>query len=66
MSRRSTRQALQDAIATFQAAGSPIKGLIMRPNGDLVLLTDTPPGALVNEDQTDWVDLAGTSPITGA
>lgn len=67
MSRAGRKHLIADTLAAFAAAGCPVKGARLCANGDVLLLTDTPSGALPsNDDDGDWVSLAGEEEVPGA
>jgi hypothetical protein len=66
MNRVARKHLITDTLAAFVAVGQPVKGVRICDNGDVLLLTDTPPGAVPSNDDGDWVDLAGETEIPRA
>jgi hypothetical protein len=66
MNRVARKHLITDALAAFLAVGQPVKGVRICENGDVLLLTDTPPEAVASNDDGDWVDLAGQTEIPRA
>lgn len=66
MNRVARKHLIADTLAAFAALGREVKGARICDNGDVVLLTDTPAGALASNDDADWVDLAGEKEVPGA
>ncbi|MDB5458112.1 MAG: hypothetical protein JWP92_3697 [Caulobacter sp.] len=69
MSERVTKAAMTQAIAAMSAAGRPVLALRLCANGDMLLLTETPAGALPvadNDGGNDWTTLAGAPEISRA
>lgn len=62
---RATR-ILRDTLATFEAAGHPVRGLRLYPDGTIDLLTEAPPMSPIANDDVDWVDLAGQTKASSA
>jgi hypothetical protein len=66
VNRVSRKHLIVDTMAAFAALGRDIKGARICNNGEVVLLTDAPSGALASNDDGDWVSLAGEKDISGA
>lgn len=66
MNRVARRHLITDTLAAFVAAGHPLRGARICENGDLLLLTDEPAGALPSNDDGEWVDLAGQTDLSSA
>lgn len=62
-----TKATIERAIAAMDARGHQVVAARICSNGDVVLLTETPPGLLpVQEDDGDWVSLAGAAEVSRA
>lgn len=60
MTRTEHRRILADTISVLMRGGVPVTAARICANGDVLLLTQNPPGALDSPDSSaDWVDLAG-------
>lgn len=66
MNRLTRKHLIADVLAAFAATGQPVKGARLCDNGDVVLLTEAPSGALASNDDGNWVDLAGQENVSGA
>jgi hypothetical protein len=53
-------------IAALEAAGHPVTGMRLCTNGDVCLTTEPLPRLSSDNDDGDWVDLAGTPEISRA
>lgn len=65
MSAQSKRQ-LKEAIEAMREAGIPVRAARLSTDGSILLLTETPEGALASNDDENWVDFAGTPKVSGA
>jgi hypothetical protein len=64
-----SKAALVRAIGAMDAAGHRVVAARLCANGDFLLLTESPAGALPvadNDGAQDWTDLAGTPEISRA
>ena len=62
-----TRAQIQRAMAAAAGQGAPVKALRICPNGDVLLLTEVPEGALPPADASfDWVADAGETDLPRA
>jgi hypothetical protein len=57
---------VQQMIAALEAAGHPVTGMRLCTNGDVCLTTEPLPRLSSDNDDGDWVDLAGTPEISRA
>lgn len=66
MSPTARKHLIADTLAAFLAVGQTLKAARICENGDILLLTEPPAGALPSNDDGDWVDLAGETKVPRA
>jgi hypothetical protein len=56
-----TKATIRRVMSAAAESGFPIKAFLVRPSGEVVLLTAAPPHATDATENEDWVALAGAA-----